>query len=619
MIILGIAISHNSSAALMIDGEVVGLIQEERFTKVKNQSGFPLLAIKALIKEHLNDDKEKIDEVVYGSTLYNPYFFCLDKYSNYNVHDHITEMKEVWYPHFYENKPLDGQIWRDQIKRGDKLNKFHNLDFSFLNNELSLQEAIDHFCNIEIFNPLKKLLPGFNNFKKIDQHTCHAYYALYGGEIDRASFKDTLVVTADAMGDKKNWSISTVNENGELNRIAYGDEFLVARIYKFCTLILGMKPNEHEYKVMGLSAYSTSSKHIKAVEDIFFDILDFKKGSFISTNPLIDSYFDLKNRLEGHRFDNIAAGMQNWTSKITSKWIDYWIKKTGKKILCFSGGLAMNIKTNGEFLKNENIRILSVPASGGDESNSAGACFAVSKANNRDVKPINSPYLGGLAKFNNESCYSLIDTSKVSEKDFAIEENFDNKKVAQLLNLDFVVARCSGKAEFGARALGNRSILANPKNVDNVKKINESIKNRDFWMPFTPSILEEHANKYLQNPKRVTSPYMTIGFETTDLAKEEIPACLHLGDYSARPQFVKKELNSDYWDLINQFFHLTNIPCLLNTSLNLHGEPMNYTIEDSVRTLSMSSLDFLILPDKKLLYKQKQKEIVKKITTNHSM
>ena len=156
MIILGIAISHNSSAALMIDGEVVGLIQEERFTKVKNQSGFPLLAIKALIKEHLNDDKEKIDEVVYGSTLYNPYFFCLDKYSNYNVHDHITEMKEVWYPHFYENKPLDGQIWRDQIKRGDKLNKFHNLDFSFLNNEISLQEAIDHFCNIEIFNPLKK-------------------------------------------------------------------------------------------------------------------------------------------------------------------------------------------------------------------------------------------------------------------------------------------------------------------------------------------------------------------------------------------------------------------------------------------------------------------------------
>ena len=212
------------------------------------------------------------------------------------------------------------------------------------------------------------------------------------------AYEDTLVMTADAMGDKKNWSVSTVNKDGVLKRLAYGNQFLVARLYKFCTLILGMKPNEHEYKVMGLSAYSTSIKHIEKVEELFFEILDFKNGLFVSEKPLKDSYFDLKKRLEGHRFDNISAGLQNWTSKLTLKWMKHWINKTGKKVICFSGGLAMNIKTNGEILKLKEVKYLSVPASGGDRSLSAGACFAASK-DSKNVKHLVSPYLGSEAKF----------------------------------------------------------------------------------------------------------------------------------------------------------------------------------------------------------------------------
>ena len=171
----------------------------------------------------------------------------------------------------------------------------------------------------------------------------------------------------------------------------------------------------------------------------------------------------------------------------------------------------------------------------------------------------------------------------------------------------------SGRAEFGARALGNRSILANPKNIDNVKKINESIKNRDFWMPFTPSILEEHAHKYLINKKDVSSPFMTIGYDSFEKAKQSIPACLHMGDYSARPQFVNKDINPEFWKLIKEFFKLSKIPCLLNTSLNLHGEPMNYTIEDAIRTISMSSLDFLVVPNNTLIYKVTKKDVVLKV------
>ena len=188
-------------------------------------------------------------------------------------------------------------------------------------------EAADYFTNIELFNPAKKILNSVE-IQKSQANIIVVHYALYGGMLDSKKFSDTLVLTADAMGDGRNWSVS-VNDNGTLKELASGNDFLVARIYKFCTLILGMKPNEHEYKVMGLSSYSNSHKHIKEVESIFFNILDFDKGEFLSNCPLKDSYFDLKKRLE-FRFDNISAALQNWTSSLVMKWSEYWLKKLVK-------------------------------------------------------------------------------------------------------------------------------------------------------------------------------------------------------------------------------------------------------------------------------------------------
>ena len=132
-------------------------------------------------------------------------------------------------------------------------------------------------------------------------------------------------------------------------------------------------------------------------------------------------------------------------------------------------------------------------------------------------------------------------------------------------------------------------------------------------MSFTPSIIEEHRNKYLINPKNIKSPYMTIGYNSTAQAKKDIIACLHPGDYSARPQFVSKDLNKDYWLLIEEFRKITGIPCLLNTSLNLHGEPMNYSLEDAVRTLALSSLNFLLMPENQLLCKKPAQKLLDEI------
>jgi carbamoyltransferase len=321
-----------------------------------------------------------------------------------------------------------------------------------------------------------------------------------------------------------------------------------------------------------------------------------------SDRPLVDSYFDLKNRLEGHRFDNIAAALQNWATAVTTTWARHWLKETGRRGLCFSGGLSMNIKTNGELLRMPEVMWLSVPASGGDESLGAGACFALA-AENSTVHPMAHVYLGEPP--DDSDWRARLAEAGHSDNQFAVREGIDPKAAARLLASDLIVARCVGEAEFGARALGNRSILAHPSNLANVKLINDAIKNRDFLMPFTPSIQAAHAGRYLDNPKGAVSPFMTIGFAGNPEYRHEIIGALHFADYSARPQFVDRSTNPAYWQLIEEFRMLTGVPALLNTSLNLHGEPMNYSLADAARTVALSDLDFLLMPGNRLLYKRR--------------
>ncbi|MBS28875.1 MAG: hypothetical protein CL566_08150 [Alphaproteobacteria bacterium] len=603
MYILGIASEHCSSAALMKDGALIGIVQEERLTKFKNHVAFPVRSIQQLIDKHLDGDASRIDKVVFGVRESDPFYAALDRFSNFSVAEHVREQHELWYPHFYGDKPNDGTYWQKEFEAGRKLNEQAGYDFSWLTG-LDRAEATRRFVEVERPDAVRRYTGFEGPVEAIDHHTCHAYYAVYGAPLDEQKRREALVLTADGWGDGLNWSVSTVEEDGTLNRVAAGPDHTVARLYKWATLILGMKPNEHEYKVMGLSAYPRPGKYIEATEKVFFEALDFRDGQFVSDRPLADSYFDLKDRLEGHRFDNVAAALQNWSTALTVAWARHWLKETGRRGLCFSGGLSMNIKTNGDLLAMPEVAWMSVPASGGDESISAGACFALAAADG-NARPITHVYLGDTPDI--EDWTARLDEAGCSADEFDICEGIDAALAAKLLAADMIVARCVGASEFGARALGNRSILANPSNPANVKHINDAIKNRDFWMPFTPSILAEYTDRYLDNPKGVISPYMTIGFESLPEHREEIAGALHFADLSARPQFVDRQTNPAYWDLIDAFRHLTGIGALLNTSLNLHGEPMNYTLADAARTVALSELDFLLMPGDRLLYKKRAK------------
>ena len=262
----------------------------------------------------------------------------------------------------------------------------------------------------------------------------------------------------------------------------------------------------------------------------------------------------------------------------------------------------MNIKSNGELLDLPKLDWLSVPASGGDESLCVGACFA-SHAQKSEIVPMAHVYLGETPQCSHEDWSARLDETTMTAQDFTIVEDVGPAGIAKLLAADWIVARCVGAAEFGARSLGNRTILANPANAANVKRINDAIKNRDFWMPFTPSIMAEYADYYIENPKSNISPYMTLGFYSKADVRDQIIGGLHAADFSARPQYVLGDTNSSFWDIIDEFRKLTGIPALVNTSLNLHGEPMNYSLADAVRTVAMSDLSILSMPGDQLLCK----------------
>ena len=284
------------------------------------------------------------------------------------------------------------------------------------------------------------------------------------------------------------------------------------------------------------------------------------------------------------------------------EWVKAWINKSGVDELAVAGGVFMNVKLNQKILELTEVNSLFVVPSGADESTAVGAAaFGYLKlCEQRGITPKFRPsdnlYLGN--SYSQNQVEEFLKEGKYFDK-FNIENLPDDdaieKRVAALLAKDNVVARFKGRTEFGARALGNRSILASPKSRETVKQINEMIKNRDFWMPFAASVLSEDQDRYLLNPKKMTAPFMGITFDTTALAHEHLSAAMHPYDQTCRPQIVTKDANPSYHALISEFKNLTGIGAVLNTSFNLHGQPNVESPKDAIETLSNSGLQYLAL------------------------
>ncbi|KAA0240046.1 MAG: hypothetical protein EDM72_13200 [Chlorobiota bacterium] len=575
-IVLSIQTGHNATAALLQDGKIVGVVSEERFTRVKNYSGFPTESVQWLLKFGKTSAKELDAVAICGEKFVSPYVPPKPgKKSSLLVRAY------GWLE--YKSGPFYWPLFKIKSflidRKGNESEK--NLLFKWLHGEFKIPKEKVSFVN---------------------HHLCHAHSAYFGQSGKR---EKALVLTLDGEGDD---SCATVNvaEGLKIDRKASTwRHYSLGYIYSMTTRFLGMTPLEHEYKVMGLAPYASSKGEkyfLKTYDKVFKDIIWLDKKNpltFKSKFPTNRFELHLKKTCVGERFDNVAGALQYLTEELVKEWVRTAVKKTGISNVYAGGGVFMNVKMNMALSQLPEVKSLNVLPSCGDESNPIGAAYFAylkiceEKNQKPNIQPIKDLYLG--PGFDDE-VESYIKKKKLDKK-YDVREA-DAKMVAELLAKGEVVARCVGRQEWGARSLGNRAIMANPSDLRYVWQINEQIKMRDFWMPFAPSVLKEREADYIENPKKLGAPYMIMAFNSTQKARTELRAAMHQADFTLRPQLVERDWNEKYYDIIKEFEKLTGIGGILNTSFNLHGKPIVSTPKDAVEeTFENSGLPHLLLGD----------------------
>ena len=587
MKILAITLEKCSGCAVLIDDKIIFSTSEERYSRIKSDSSFPRNSINAALSFSGLKGTDFDNVIICGNklSLLAP---LMNEYSTFSVDDQTRAMEEYWYPNLVLGKNKSFlEVFKDKIN----LEQFpfnteigKNFDIFKLHNPYTEEDG----KNVSsFFKQIIASLLGIEQEKimHMEHDWCQAAYGFYGSPIRD---DNTLIVTADAWGDDLSGTLSVYSkEKGQIERVKEYNhkDFQLARIYRYTTLVLKMLANEHEYKVMGLASYYNGPM-IEKVEKVFDTMLQNDGLEFIFNNEVLDIYDYLKNNLKNFRFDHIAAGLQSFTEKILVNWFSNAISRYNAKSVVFSGGVSMNVKANMKISQIPKIEKFFVCGAGTDETLPIGACYHWAEMNGIKPKPLDTLYLGSNAVYDEKDISSLAQYTikKFNSEEQILEQILKNK----------IVAVCRGRMEMGQRSLGNRSIIADPRTRSNVEKINNSIKKRDFWMPFAPVILEEYQDLLIENPKKIDSPFMTIAFETKD-GKNKFPAAVHQADGTARAQLLKKEQNPILWNLIFKFYEKTGIPALLNTSFNLHGEPIVRTIQDALRVFEKSELEVLWL------------------------
>lgn len=598
-VILGIQEAHDASASLMVDGEIVAAAQEERFSGLKGDYGFPEGAINSCLKS-AGLTTADIDYVALASHNWNPVLTKIKRNANFSVDDWVKEQTDFWKPRMFEGK--DVPLWNLFKDRKDfRYDDTYDMDH-LLKGYMDKSE-MEQMAVIRKDTVAKRLGVDISKIHTITHEECHTFYSYFGSFIrDKA-----LLLTAEGCGDYSNGTVSIFDPENGRKEIACTHDNHIGHIYQYMTLILGMKPAQHEYKVMGMAPYA-NIKEVEKSYEVFKDILKVDGMNIVFNKKPKDLYFHFRDALHGHRFDGIAGAVQKFTEELLCEWVGNCIKETGIGKVCFSGGVAQNIKAAKSIMEVDGLEDLYVCPAAGDSSLPIGACYYAMwnhlKENNKStdvLKPLDNIYLG--PEFSDEDIKKEIEASKAAER-YDVYENVTYEDVAKRLAAGDIIARCSGRMEFGLRALGNRSIIADARRHETLRKINSAIKFRDFWMPFTPTVLAERADDYIVNDKKVMSPFMTMAFDSTEKARKDLVSALHPADFTARPQLLEEKRNPEYYKLLKAFEKETGAGGFLNTSFNLHGDPIVLGPKEAIYTLDNSDLDGLLM-NKTLLVRRR--------------
>ena len=557
MIQLGIsAFYHDSAAALLIDGKVIFAIEEEKLSGIKHDNSFPLKAIEAC----LSYAQITIDEVD---------ILCWYEVPNIK-YDRVS-------------KTL-GKRWIKYFKTWNKFKK------EFKATEGNLKKYIKDAIGYD----------GVITFTK--HHLSHLALSFYTSPFDEA-----IGISIDGVGEWDTISIAECNSNGiiEIKNVKFPNS--LGLVYSTITSYLGFKPNSGEYKVMGLAPYGDSSKYNELFDTLAsldtVNLVNINQKYFTWEYSNTDMFtLDLvkligfeprqpESKLEQHHMD-LAASLQRWYERCLYYIINNSSSYSGNSNLVLGGGCAYNGTANGKIKKHCGIKNVWIPYAPSDAGSAIGVCLYVwhDVIGNPKVKggDNQSPYLG--PEFSKEYVLNIID--RIGDISFKYYKNTDTllSKTAELIKEGNIIGWFQGRTEFGARALGNRSILANPHLSDVRDRINKVVKKREMFRPFAPSVTYEDYQIYFKSEEDV--PYMNQVVQV--ISETPIPSVTHV-DNSARIQTVTNEQNPLYYSLLKEFEKVSGAPILLNTSFNLRGQTMVNDPYTAVTTFKNCDMDYLVI------------------------
>lgn len=558
MVTLGIScFYHDSAAALLVDGRVVAAAAEERFSRVKHDKSFPILAISYCMRE-AGIDYTAINHVVF----YEKPFIKFERI----LRTHIQH-----FPRGFRTFAQAMPIW--------------------------LRERLD--MRHTISRELKRVFEAKREWdiRFTDHHISHATLAYF-----TSSYEEAAILVVDAVGEQATTSIMH-GKHGKITPLRYQSfPHSIGLLYSAVTYYLGFDVNSDEYKVMGLAPYGKISQEIKEKLHLLVDISEdgsiimneeyftFMYGLRMVDDKKWERFFGFPRRSHGEPItDNhkaLAAAVQEMTEDILLRLAKQAKELTGCDRLCIAGGCALNCVAMGRIRQSGLFEDVFVPFAPGDDGGAIGAALYIDEAmteqENRQELP--SMYLG--------PSYSDQDIEHVLQvRGLCFEHLGDDrlyKTVAQVLADGKIVGWYQGRMEFGPRALGNRSILADPRRKEMKDIVNARVKFREAFRPFAPIVMEEYAADYFEYSN---SPYMMF---TTNVLKVNIPAVTHV-DGTARIQTVKRSDNAHIHSLLEAFRQKTGVPVLLNTSFNVMGEPIVCSPEDAIHTFLNSGIDLLVI------------------------
>ena len=553
--ILGISCGyHDSAASLVHNGDVLYACEEERFTGIKHDFSFPIHSINSIFKK-FKISKDDLDSI------------C-----------------------FYENPDLKLDRIQQTTKRGGWKNFFKRKNI-ISNNKKSYKEILTQLENLKGKNT--KLI--FH-----DHHLSHLAYSYY-----TSPFTESALLSVDGVGEWETTSLAIGNTKiKKISGLSFPHS--LGMLYSTITAFLGFKPNEGEYKVMGLAPYGDCKKYNKVFQKLYtettegeFELnMEYFTYDYSNThmfNENLGKVFGFPNRLPDEPLEqyhkDLAASLQYNYEKLFFRLLNELHNKTKSDNLCLSGGCAYNGTANGKILKRTNFKNLYIPPAPSDAGSAIGCGLDYYYKSNDTVRIKNSnPYLGPM--------YSKNEIFEATEK-YKDKIWIETKLYEQIIDIvaeeikdGNVIGWFQGRMEFGARALGNRSILANPRDPQMKSRLNKMIKKREGFRPFAPIVKESSSTSYFNYQDTV--PYMNQVVKVKQDHAKNLPAITHI-DNSARIQTLNKNQHRYMFSLLEKLETINEYPIVINTSFNLKDQTMVLTPEDAIKTFLNCEMDTLIL------------------------